>query len=393
MKNPPPLLLNFAFRPLFLVAGLYGVISMGWWGVIYLLEAYLPPTAWDPVSWHSHEMIFGFTAAAIGGFLLTAVANWTKRPPVAGNRLLLLTIAWIGGRIVVSINAIVGPALTAVVDLSYMVLLVLFFGNEVIQAKDKRNYKVIGFLALLGLFNLSFHLESSFLLPIPPRFSGRGAIVVILLLVGTISGRIIPNFTRNWLIKHQKTAVTPPPAFSRLDAITMIATALLAVGWTINPFHQLTILGSVLIAALHGVRLSRWRGLSTVADPIMIVLHVGYAWIPAGFLLGAWAAFSDVLMFSAALHGLSIGAIGLMIIAVGSRAALGHTGRELKSSRPMTLVYTMIFASTVFRILAGTAVYYIEFLAASVVAWCLAMLIFLIAYYPVLTRPRVEQGG
>ncbi len=393
MNKPPLLILSFAFRPLFLAAGLYAVIAIGWWGIIYLLETAFPPTALDPVAWHSHEMIYGFTVAAIGGFLLTAVASWTKRPPVSGKRLLLLTIAWISGRIAISISAIIGPVLTALIDMSYLVLLIALFGNEVIQAKDRRNYKVIVMLIVLGLLNLCFHLEYTALLPIPPRLSHRGAIMVILLLVCTIGGRIIPNFTKNWLVKNQKVHVSPPPAFGRLDMAVMISTGILAVGWTINPYYQMTILGSVIIVVLHVIRLSRWRSLSMFQDPLMLVLHVGYAWIPAGFLLSAWSAFNEALMFSAALHGLTIGAIALMVIAVGSRAALGHTGRELKAGKSMTIVFALIVTATVFRILAGLPEYYIECLTASVVSWCLAIFIFLVRYYPILTQPRVDSAG
>ncbi|MBT3225041.1 MAG: NnrS family protein [Deltaproteobacteria bacterium] len=391
MKNKIPVFLTYAFRPLFVAAGLYGIIATGWWGIVYLLGTAFPPTSMDPVSWHSHEMVYGFTCAAIGGFLLTAVANWTKRPPVAGHRLSLLTVAWICGRIAISLSAILGPLLTALIDLSYMVMLIVLFGNEVIKAKDRRNYKVIVMLILICLFNLMFHFEYTFSLPIPPRLSIRGAIMVILMLIGTISGRIIPNFTRNWLQKNQKEHISPPPPFGKLDMAVMGLTGLLAAGWTIDPYHIVTILGSFIISGLHIIRLARWRGFSTVPDPLLLVLHVGYAWIPVGFLLSAWAALTEALMFSAALHGLTIGAVGLMIVAVGSRSALGHTGRELKAGKVMTLVYALIVMSTIWRILAGIPDYYIECLLASILSWCLALFIFLVRFYPVLTQPRIDS--
>ena len=365
------------------------MISIGWWGVIYLLGVAYPPTTMDPVSWHGHEMVYGFACAVIGGFLLTAVANWTKRPPVAGLPLLLLTIAWICGRIAISLNTFIGPVVTALADLSYMVLLIILFGNEVIRAKDRRNYKVIALLILLCLFNLMFHFEYTFSLPIPPRLSIRGAIMVILLLIGTVGGRVLPNFTQNWLIKHKKESIAAPPAFGRLDLTVMVLTGVLAVGWTIDPHYKLVILGSFVIAALHAVRLSRWRGLSTVQDPLLLVLHVGYAWIPIGLLLSGWAALMEVIMHSAALHGLTIGAIGLTIIAMGSRVSLGHTSREMKAGKAMTLAYILIVISTVLRIFAGFPEFYVVGLTASIICWCLAFFIFLLRYYPILTQPRL----
>ena len=390
MKNTAPVFLSYAFRPLFLAAGLYGIIAMSWWGLVYIQEIGFPPTNMDPVSWHSHEMVYGFTCAAIGGFLLTAVANWTKRPPVSGNRLLLLSAAWICGRIAINLSSLLGPILTALLDLSYMVMLIFFFGNEVIQAKDKRNIKVIVMLILICLFNLMFHFEYTFSLPIPPRMSIRGAIMVILLLIATISGRIIPNFTRNWLQKNQKEHLAPPPPFGKGDMVVMVLTAILAAGWTLDPYHLLTIYGSFIIAFLHLVRLSRWRGLSTIQNPLLLILHIGYAWLPVGFLLSAWAALTEALMFSAAQHGLTIGLAGLMVIAVGSRSALGHTGRELKAGKVMTLVYILIIISAILRILAGFPEYYFECLFGSILSWCAALLIFMISYYPILTQPRID---
>ncbi len=387
MKISGTVLFSFAFRPLFMLAGVFGIVSVAWWGIVYLCETAHPPTGMDPVSWHSHEMIYGFAAAAIGGFLLTAGASWTKRPPIAGNRLLLLVLAWILGRLAVGMGGVFGLVLTAVLDLSYLAILTCLFGNEVIKSRDRRNYKIIAILALLCGLNLLFHLEVSFVLPIPPRTSIRGALMVVLLLIATIGGRIVPNFTRNWIVKKDSVRWKPPADFSSVDKVAMVALGLWAVCWTVDPFHVISIVGAVGVAVLQLIRLYRWRSPAAFDNVLLAVLHIGYAWIPLSILMTALASYTEWIMFSATMHGLSIGAIGLLIIAVGSRAALGHTGRELKAGTAMSVSYALIVFSVLFRILAGLPELYTAGLLASAIAWCLGLVVFLIRYYPILTQP------
>lgn len=387
MSKTNSILFSFAFRPLFLCAAVFGIISIGWWVIIYILEIGLPPIATDPVSWHGHEMLFGFVGAAIGGFLLTAVASWTQRPAVKDWRLMILTVAWLTGRVAFSLSSVIGPLLTALFDLSYPVLLFLFFTNEVVQAGDRRNYKVAIFLALFAFFNLLYQFEYTFFISILPKTSLRGGIMVTLLLVTTIAGRIIPNFTRNWLLKNRPDYHKTPTPLNLFDKVVMVITLSFAVCWVLIPYHPLTNYGAILTAILHLARLSRWCGWATRSDSFILVLHMGYLWIPLSLLLIGLSHLTGQIMFSASLHGLTIGTLLLLIVAVGSRAALGHSGRELKAFGAMPVSYYLISVSAIFRILATWPAFHLEFLVLSAVALILALLIFTYHYFPILTQP------
>jgi len=345
----------------------------------------------DPISWHNHEIVFGFISAAIGGFLLTAVASWTNRPPVTGRRLKVLALLWLAGRMAVSLSLYLNYYVTWAIDSSYLIYLTYLFGNEVVRGKDKRNYKLIGLLVLFLISDLLFFLEITQLIEIPPRFSIRSALMIVLLILLTIAGRIIPNFTRNWIKNHLGDNRKIPPAFNNLDRAVMILTGLFSAIWIFDPFQP--VIGGLAIGlgGVHAVRLSRWCGGTTFSDPLLAVLHVGYGWIPISLVLIGLSNFSDQLFLSVTFHGLTIGCISLMIIAVGSRAALGHSGRELKAGKSMTVCYILIFLAAVFRVFASYAQIYRVMLWLAAGCWISGLLIFLVVYWPILTQPSLKK--
>jgi uncharacterized protein involved in response to NO len=377
-----------AFRPFFLLVGLYGPLTIVLWLLYYLGAWPLFPAGTSPVDWHMHEMLFGFVGAAIGGFLFTAVANWTGRPPLQGALLVIMTLAWIAGRLVMSPGLAVPSVLVAVVDMAYLVVVFGLLWRELYLGGNRRNYILLVVVGALLACNLLYHL--AVLGWLPDRQAGlRGGMMPVLLLITIIGGRIIPAFTRNWLVTHQVDS-QPPAQFNRLDAAAIAPTVLLVPCWMLYPYHPVT--GSVLVvvAILHGIRLARWRGSRTLREPLLAVLHLAYAWLPVGLALLGVSVLAGYPA-SAGVHALTVGTMTTMIMAVSSRAALGHSGRPLASPPLLTLAFVLITVSALLRvgasILAGPTVILITGLT-----WSAAFVCFMIVIVPVLVRPSANAS-
>ena len=379
-----PAVLSAGFRPFFMLAGLWAAIAMLLW--LALLYGYATlPTAFDPVTWHGHEMLFGFAQAAIAGFLLTAVPNWTGHMPIQGWGLGALALLFIAGRVAVACSVMLGPIAMAV-DLAFPLALLAVLGREIAAGRNWRNLPMLAVLGLIATANGLTHLEAL-------GWAATGSvglrlgIAVVVTLIGLVGGRIIPSFTRNWLAKRG--VKTLPAPVGRFDAAAMAATIAALAVWTFAPDARLVPPLMAIAAMANFVRLARWQGYRTAAEPLVWVLHVGFLWLPIGFGLIAWAPFTAALAPSAALHALTGGAIATMILAVSTRATRGHTGRELRADRRTTLVYGLVIASAAARIAAGfSANAYWPLLTLAGTAWLAAFTLFLLAYGPMLLGSR-----
>ncbi len=379
-------LFSAGFRPLFLFAGIWAVVGLAI-SVPMIGGAFTLPTALDPISWHIHEMIFGFIAAAIGGFLLTATANWTGRLPVQGPPLIALCLLWIAGRLAMATSAIIGPLPAALIDLSYLAVLIAFAGREIIAGKNWRNAPIILIITTLLAADVLWQIEILGL----ANFDGaaqRLAIVTVLTLVMLVGGRVIPSFTRNWLAKRD--AELLPASFGKFDKIVLAVTVPTLIGWTVAP-ESLVVGGFLLLASFFNfARLMRWQGHRTGSDALVWVLHLGYFWIPVGlFLLGANALMGGPTL-AGGIHALTAGAIATMIMAVMSRATLGHTGRKLHAGPGLTTAYILISVGALARILgAYIQAYYLPLLITGAAAWILGFVLFTAICGPMmLTKPR-----
>ncbi len=386
-------LFSYAFRPLFLLATLHAIVVVPFWVAGWLGLYSLPTSLGGPVSWHAHEMIHGFAGVAVGGFALTAVATWTKRPPVAGAPLFLLAVLWLFARLLLASEQTLSFGIAA--DVAYGVGLFALVGREVIAARSVRNYKVLVLLALLPVANALFFVGAS---------RGRGwamtmlfaAMWLLVLLINLIGGRIIPAFTRNWIRRRVETGreqpLTLPPVFDRFDLLT----TWLLVGFAVlhtaaAPSEWIAGLG-VVTGALLFVRLARWQGIRALREPLVWVLHLAFAWIPIGVLLLSAAA-AGLAPRTAGTHALTSGAIATMIVAVAGRAALGHTGRPLQSHPALTAAYLAITVAAVFRVAATAGPGARFFLIASAVAWTTGFLCFAWRYVPILAQKKQQNPG
>jgi uncharacterized protein involved in response to NO len=380
--------LRGGFRPFFFGGALWSVIALALWLCTLAGEITLP-TAFDALAWHRHEMLFGFVGAVVAGFLLTAIPNWTGRLPIAGGPLAALFGLWFAARLAVLFSGVVGRGTAALLDAGFFLLLATLAAREVLEANN-RNLPVVAMVLLFGLADAADHAAGAGL--IGGDAGWQSAIALVVLLISLIGGRIIPSFTRNWMVK-QGVAERLPKQPSRFDLLVIALTAVALVAWMIAPVGALA--GGLLMAAaiLQAARLARWGGIRAASDPLVLILHVGYAWIPLGLLLLGLSAAGAQIARSAAIHALTAGAMTTMILAVMTRASLGHTGRELKANGATVALYLLVTAGAAVRVAAslGLGDYQSGMNIAGAV-WAAALILFLVAYGPVLWRSRLGEA-
>lgn len=378
--------LSYGFRPFFLGAGITAPLVLALW-LASLTGGLALPTMLAPSAWHAHEMLFGFAVAAVAGFLLTAVPNWTGRLPLNGWPLAGLAALWLAGRLLLAISAWTGPAAAAVIDLAFPAVLLAVVAREVLAGRNWRNLPVCAALTSLLLANLLFHLEALDLAA-TAALGERLGIATLALLVALIGGRIVPSFTTNWLKRSGMAARPAPFAFADKAALAGAVVALLA--WLRAPDGIAA--GVLLVAAglAQGWRLARWQGHLTLSEPLLAVLHLGYGWLALGLILIGIDALRG--MSGLHLHALTVGCFGTMILAVMTRATLGHTGRELRAGPATTAIFVLVTLAALLRVAAhASAGANLGLISLSGLAWIAAFALFLAVYGPMLLRPR--QGG
>jgi uncharacterized protein involved in response to NO len=382
-----PILLSAGFRPFFLGAAVWAAIGIPLWLFVYSGGASFP-TLLPPLIWHVHEMVFGFAAATVAGFLLTAIPNWTGRMPLQGWPLATLVILWAVGRAGILLSAVIGAPAAAVADLVFPTAFLSVVAREIVAGRNWRNLPMLGALSFLLAGNLLVHLDAIGIAD-TAELGNRIGIATLLMLVSLVGGRIIPSFTRNWLTKNRP-EVSPPRPETRLDHAVLAVTAFALAAWAVAPHAIVTAWGTIIAGSAIGLRMSRWQGHKTIREPLLIILHVGYGWLAAGLLLLGVNEFFDLVPTTAALHALTVGAIGTMTLAVMTRASLGHTGHPLVAGSGTQAIYVLVTLSALLRVLsplAGTEI--ILMLWAAGASWTAAFGLFAILYGRVLTRPRV----
>ena len=357
-------------RPFFLMAALAAAGLLPLWLVAW--SGYLPLNA----SWHGHEMVFGFAAAAIGGFLMAAVPKWTNCPPITGRRLLLMIGLYLAGRI----GMLAGHGLDWA-DVLFLPVLAIFILADIHRVRNKRNYQIPAMLFLLTGLNIAWHIGY-------PQALWAG-IYLIAGLIALIGGRIVPAFTQSGLrMVGLRLDVSTPVWLDRAAVPAVLAVVVAEVMAPLSSSWGPLVSGLTALVAglLLLLRMAGWQTRHTFRVPLVWILHAGYVWVPIGFLLKAAADLGNWVMPTAALHALTTGAIGVMILAVASRAALGHSGRPLVPSRWTVLAYGLVLAAAILRV----AVPYSHGVLASGVLWTLGWGLFAVVYWPILTRPRSD---
>jgi uncharacterized protein involved in response to NO len=378
--------LGYGFRPFFALAGLYGALSIALWLSLWTGVLALPLTL-APSHFHAHEMLFGFAAAALGGFLLTAVPNWTGQGPVRGRALLLLVLAWLAGRVAMVLSGMLDPRVVAAADLAFIPLLAAFQAPSIVVRGARRNLVFVAILLALFAANLGVHLEA---LGIAGTASWglRLGLNLFVLAVTLVGGRVVPAFTQGGL-KAQgiPVAISPLP---RLDIAAILAVAAMTIAEAARAPDAAIGALAALAAAANLARLSRWRGHLTLRWPLLWVLQLGMAWLVAGLALKAAAGFGLVPEVMA-LHALGAGAVGTMTLAVMTRATLGHTGRELVAVPGSAVAYLSVGVGALLRVIAPLLpdAQFVLTVAGGAI-WAAGFVLFLWLYGWMLLSPRPD---
>lgn len=376
--QPKVALFRLGFRPFFLFASLFSLLSLGIWGGLLSGKSLLPSTL-NPLWWHGHEMIFGFVCAVVAGFLLTAVQNWTGRPGIKGLPLAGLFLVWLLPRLLFIFPFNIPLVAIMVIDLLFLPLTAVLLAISVIEVRQWRNFVFIPILSLLTVFNgVSYYgLMTNQL-----NWMNNGlyaAVILVAVIVALLGGRVIPFFTER-ATQWQKQS--PIPAIEYLSFVSLLALV-------ISLFLTETLLTRIL-AGVAGlvlfIRWSRWGWNASFPVPLLWSLHLSYLCIPIG--LGLIAA---GLPLSVGMHAITVGGLGGMILAMMSRVSLGHTGRTLTPPRPMALAFALILCATVLRVLASLlSAWFIELMLAAIALWIFAFGCFSYCYGPMLCRVRAD---
>lgn len=379
-------MLALGFRPFYLLAAIFAVIALPLWIGTYT-GASFPGGSLPGLIWHTHEMIFGFATAVMAGFLLTAVRNWTGRPTPTGMMLASLVALWLVGRLLM----FTGPMqAAAAVDLLFLPAIGIAIAVPVWQSRNTRNFKLLAIIAALTLINALFHLASLKVLPAAMLMTAPVlALDVIALLLAIMGGRVIPAFTNN-AIQAANARHDWRVELVAVGSLVLIALLDVAGLWLQIPRTAWAVLLGVATIA-HSVRLALWMPQRTIKQPLLLMLPVAYSWLPISFALGVFVQIGDIPRAIPA-HALTIGAMSGLMLAMMTRSALGHTGRPLSAGWAEITAFVLLQLAALVRVCGALLApeFYRHTVIASGTLWALAFAVFLVAYWPILTRPRVD---
>jgi uncharacterized protein involved in response to NO len=374
-----------SFRPFFIAAGIWATLAVPFWllnyfGIMIVIDNF------NILLWHQHEILYGFVAAAIAGFILTAIPNWTGRLPIKNKPLAILVFLWILGRVGFLTTAIIGTITTSLMDLPFLIVLVLVIMREIVSGKNWRNLPVIILISFFTLGNILVHLQIHEIID-SAELGIRLSTFVLSILLALIGGRIVPSFTRNWLAQNKANKFPRP--FGNIDKISLISLVVFVFAQVIIPHHQATSLLALLAGLLHGIRFIRWKVWMTLTEPLIWILHVGYMWLCVALVLIGLSGLTDFVPYTSSYHALTVGAFSTMILAVMTRASLGHTGRTIKATLGTTTIFIFITIAAILRVYepfineSGSLI-----LSLSGIFWTLSFALFIFIYFPILTQPR-----
>lgn len=382
------ILFSEGFRIFFPAAGVFAALAVPFWTFAFL-DGWSADGAATIRLWHAHEMYFGYAIAALAGFLLTAMPNWTGTTALGHPGLTALFGLWLVGRIAMAASVAFGVVAIAVLDVLFPAALVAYATGVLWRAGNKRNFVVIAVVAVIVVADLAFHLALLDLLRISPQAALGAVLNALVLLIALIGGRVVPAFTQNALARAGK--FRPMRTVRGLDALALLTTACILPVDLVAPETRGAAAVTLVAALANTLRFLTWQTERTLNAPILWVLHLGYLWLIAGLYMKGLAASLPGLAGLVWVHALAIGAVGTMTLAIMTRAALGHTGRPLRAAPMTVFAYLLVSLGAVARIIAPELPgdWFVRVLAVAGGAWALAFASFLYVYVPVCAAPRL----
>lgn len=383
-----PAVWRLAFRPFFLGGTLFAVIAIGWW-----VHFWLTPLDWsphgDPVWWHGHEMLFGFGAAIVVGFLLTAVQTWTGVSGLRGRPLAALALTWLSGRLLLAFGSGLPVWLIATADIAFLLFATIAMAYPVIKVKQWNNIMFVPILFTLTALNAASHWGVITGQPQLAMQSLHATIMLFTLIIAILGGRVIPAFTANATGCTKARPIKWLEITSILGILVLLPIAL--IGFTNIP-SLLLLAVSGITALAHGWRFLRWGIQHTWSTPLLWSLHLAYLFIPLGLVMLVLYSIGLMGNISAALHSFTAGAMGGMILAMISRVTLGHTGRPLTPPGLITVAYIFILSAAIIRVMVPAWAPELAHRGITIAGglWVLAYIIYIYLYAPMLVAPRVD---
>ena len=372
------------FRAFFVLAGLSALLLMLLWNAIYSGKLGAA-NYFGSVNWHAHEMLLGYTAAVIAGFLLTAVRNWTGRPTPSGDRLAALCLVWLYGRLAPFYSGLLPDAVIAAIDLAFLPVLAYQVSKPILAARQFRNLTFVGILLILTIANVMVHVGILVSLPVITAKGLQLAVAAIVILILAIAGRVFPFFTERGL-PGVKAISTPLNEYGSIVSAVLVFGLLLAdVSGAILTFAAVSAL------LLNSARVWGWYVPRVWYVPLLWTLYAGYAWIILGFGLTALSAYQLVLP-SLPLHAFTVGGIGVLTLGMMARVSLGHTGRALRVSNAMAMGFILLNIAASIRVLLPIVLpdWYGALVYWSTLFWLAAFALFGFVYLPILTAQRID---
>ncbi len=359
-------LFALGFRPLYLLAGAYAALSVPLWTLQY--SGVLPAAN---ALWHAHEMLFGYAFAVIAGFLLTAVRNWTGLPTPSGAPLAAIAALWLAARL----TAVVSLDAATFVDVAFAIALAWGIGRPMVASRN-RNWFFILLVVALGAASFAFRYWAGYALTI--------GLDIVLYVITVMAGRVVPSFTNN---------AVPGAGARRIHGLELAALGSILALVVLDALQLATFAAAVALAAalIHAARLALWAPLATRGRPILWILHLSYAWIVVHLALRGLAGLG-FLPAVLATHALTVGAIGGITLGMMTRTSRGHTARPLAIGRAELWAYVLVQAAAVARVFLPLALpaAYRASVALSAALWAAAFVVFVVVYYPILSRPRLD---
>jgi uncharacterized protein involved in response to NO len=371
---------QLGFRPFYLLASIFAALSIGLWALQF--TGYLPAPYLPGPLWHAHEMLFGFALAVIVGFLFTAGRNWTGLPTPVGGRLAAIAVLWLLARVLVLTP---WGWLSAIANTAFPLAAAIALGIPFVKAGNRRNYFFVGLLVLLAAVTLAVHLNQLGVIALPAFAGIQIALDAVLFILCVMGGRVIPMFTINGVpgarsLRHPK---LEPVALGSV-LLLLAADAVQAPAWLVGAI-------AVVAALAHLVRWVLWQPWVTLRTPLVWVLHLAYAWIPIHLLLRAAAA-AGWMPSTAAVHALTVGAVGGLVIGMMTRTARGHTARPLRADRWDVTCYVLVALAAFVRVVVPLAhpTFAMVAILCSAALWSAGFALYAVSYWNVLTRPRLD---
>jgi uncharacterized protein involved in response to NO len=377
---------SYGFRPFFLGAAMFAGVAVPAW-ILTLAGDGDSDFLYPARDWHVHEMLFGFLPAVITGFLLTAIPNWTDRPPIRGPELMLVFTLWLAGRLLIAVPWFT-PLVSAIVDAAFLVVVAGLVWREIAAGKSWPQAPMGVLISLYAGVGILFHVMalSGAATDLPERM----ALALVMVLLALIGGRVTPNFTGEFMVEHGRTE--QPASFSRYDGLSVVLVGFAAVAWIVQPHAMATGWMFVTAGVANLGRLLRWHGWGTWREPLVLILHLGYGWLALSLLLLGGSILGIGLPTTDAVHALTTGAVGVMTLAVMTRASLGHTGRPRHAGPLTVLIYMLVTLGALLRVVGPTTGLPTNLvLGLAAVAWSAAYLLFAVVYGPFLLRPSLHE--